>query len=139
MSDIHIRIPFPFDDEGYIERTCPACLRNFKMQLNEREVERISRARLNSFNLLSSNRIYRFEEDPEAQCSCPYCGHVAPVNCWWTHDQRSYIQVYAHMVIRDILLRDLAEGEVSGAGHSGRTYSTCLQVTGLRNLPLSIL
>lgn len=137
MSDITIRIPFPFDDDGFIARTCPACARTFKMQLNEQEIERISKARLNSFNVLNSNRLYSFEEDSEADNSCPYCGYSAPVNRWWTHDQRSYIQVHASMVIREILLRDLAEGRVSGAGHSAGRYTTRLDFMAKREVSLS--
>ncbi len=137
MSDITIRIPFPFDDDGFIARTCPSCARTFKMQLNEQEVERISKARLNSFNVLNSNRLYAFEEDSGADYSCPYCGFTAPVHRWWTHDQRSYIQVHASMVIRDILLRDLARGDLSGAGHSAGTYSTRLNIQAKREMSLS--
>jgi len=137
MSDITIRIPFPFDDDGFIARTCPSCARTFKMQLNEQEVERISKAQLNSFNVLNSNRLYAFEEDSGADYSCPYCGFTAPVHRWWTHDQRSYIQVHASMVIRDILLRDLGRGDLSGAGHSAGTYSTRLNIQAKREMSLS--
>ena len=109
------------------------------MQLNEQEVERISKARLNSFNVLNSNRLYAFEEDSGADYSCPYCGFTAPVHRWWTHDQRSYIQVHASMVIRDILLRDLAHGDVSGAGHSVGTYSTRHNIQAKREMSSLLL
>ncbi|TAJ45300.1 hypothetical protein [Methanofollis fontis] len=108
------------------------------MQLTEQEIGRISRARLNSFNVLNSNRLYSFEEDTVTDSSCPYCGYSAPVNRWWTHEQRSYIQVYASMVIREILLRDLAEGRVSGAGHSAGRYTTRLDFQAKQEVSLSI-
>lgn len=138
MSDISIHIPFPFDDDGYIERKCPACERTFKLQLDEREVEQISEARLNSFHLLNSNRLYKLEEDADHESTCPYCGYSAPVTHWWTYEQRSYIQVYASMVIKEILLRDLAAGRIEGAGHSRGTYRTRLNLTGLQNIPLPV-
>lgn len=138
MNDISIHITFPFDDDGYIERKCPTCERIFKLQLDETEVEQISMARLNSFHLLNSNRLYRQEEDEDHMSTCPYCGYSAPVTHWWTYEQRSYIQVYASMAIREILLQDLAAGRAEGAGHSRGTYTTRLNLTGVQDLPLPV-
>jgi hypothetical protein len=61
-----ISIPIQADERGYLDRECPAdvCKLAFKVSIDDWE------------------RLFRDEE-----VFCPFCGHSAPSNHWWTTDQ----------------------------------------------------
>lgn len=68
-----IKISLPTDENGLTGRECPnpECLGNFKVKFG---------TGLKGENL---------------PCHCPYCGHVAPHNKFWTPEQNEYIQSIA--------------------------------------------
>ncbi len=71
-----IKITFPTDENGLTGRECPdsECLGNFKIKFGTG---------------------LKGEEGEELPCHCPYCGHVAPHDNFWTQEQLAYIRSIA--------------------------------------------
>lgn len=71
-----IKVSIPTDENGLTGRECPnpECLGVFKIKLGTGLKE---------------------EEGKELPCHCPYCGHVAPQDNFWTQEQLDYIRSIA--------------------------------------------
>lgn len=66
------------DDDGYYDKECPNedCLSQFKVNAEDWA------------NLFSDEAVY-----------CPFCGHSAPANSWWTTEQINQAQKQAEQMI----------------------------------------
>jgi hypothetical protein len=102
-----IRIPIPADEDGYTGRECPnrTCLGYFKIKIGTG---------------------LKGEGLP---CVCPYCGHTASHNKFWTKEQIEYAQSVAMRDIDDALRADLEsmEFEMKPRGPFGIGISMKLQ------------
>jgi uncharacterized Zn-finger protein len=74
------QVMIPVDDDGYLRRECPYCIREFKITKND-------------FDGL----------DVEKEYSCPYCGQTADPRKWWTQDQKALFMKVVSNVATDIL------------------------------------
>lgn len=81
--DRGIRISVPRDLDGFSGRECPACEKLFQIELG---------TGLKGVGL---------------PCHCPYCGHVAGHDQFWTKDQVEYAKSIATRKITDAVHKDL--------------------------------
>lgn len=82
----HLR--FPLDRRGYFRRECPDCHRQFKLRWSERDAQLVQR-RLHG--LLAHHNEHELSK-VHALRHCPYCGHLAEADVWWTEEQRLFLQ-----------------------------------------------
>lgn len=83
MSDtIEFSVPISGDEEGFVGRECPndGCLGYFKVKLG---------TGLTGDNL---------------PCHCPYCGHTATHDHFWTQDQVEFVKSVARHKVQDYVL-----------------------------------
>lgn len=78
-----IRVSVPRDKDGFTGRECPACEKLFKIELG---------TGLKGVGL---------------PCHCPYCGHAAGHDQFWTKDQVKYVKSIATRKITDAVRKDL--------------------------------
>ena len=71
-----IPIELPLDSEGYLRRECPTCEREFKWFHGRTE------------------GTPEDWQDPQSYF-CPYCGHSADGDSWFTKDQIGYVEQLA--------------------------------------------
>jgi hypothetical protein len=76
-------IPIPADDKGYIGRECPECERYFKITLGT--------------GLTGA----------DLPCHCPYCGHSAPQDQFFTKAQIEYAQSVVINKVTGAFIKDL--------------------------------
>ena len=81
--DRGIRISVPRDEEGFTGRECPACEKLFKIEFGTGL------------------------KGVEVPCHCPYCGHAAGQDQFWTKDQVEYAKSIAARKITDAIRKDL--------------------------------
>jgi len=68
-----IPISLPIDNDGFLRRECPTCLRQFKWHHGPANEEA--------------------EQQPAAETYyCPLCGQPAGMDSWWTREQLEYAQ-----------------------------------------------
>ena len=82
MSEIHLKVSIPTDDEGMFGRTCPKCKKYFKVKAG---------TGLSDISM----------------CTCPYCEHTDDSGFFLTPSQQKFLESIA---IREVLgpaLRDL--------------------------------
>lgn len=84
-----IRVPIPTDGSGMVGRSCPRrdCKGYFKLKPG---------TGLKGRSLL---------------CLCPYCGHKAKGDAFWTKAQREYAKAYALRAFNDLVFRELKKME----------------------------
>lgn len=73
---MEIEVSLPLDDDGFIRRECPHCLREFKWHHGP------------------ANEEAEQQETPPAYY-CPYCGQPAGPDSWWTQEQLDHMQAMA--------------------------------------------
>ena len=76
-------IPIPADDKGYLGRECPECERYFKITLGT--------------GLTGE----------DLPCRCPYCGHAAPQDQFFTKAQIEYAQSVVISKVTGAFIKDL--------------------------------
>lgn len=91
-GDFSVSVSLPLDDDGFLRRECPRCLREFKWFAHE-------------------------NADPDAelveQYFCPLCGGASGVDEWWTPAQAEYAQAMAAPDIEQFVndaIRDTFQG-----------------------------
>lgn len=73
---MEIPISLPLDNDGFLRRECPNCLRQFKWHHGPANEEA--------------------EQQPPAETYyCPLCGQPAAPNQWWTQEQLDYAESVA--------------------------------------------
>lgn len=84
-----ISIPIQRDEDGFTGRECPspACIGYFKVMIGT--------------GLKGDN----------VPCHCPYCGHTAPHDDFWTKDQIEYANSMAMLEIMSAVCKDLKKLE----------------------------
>jgi hypothetical protein len=101
-----ISVPIPHDKDGYLGRECPNphCGGYFKI---------VSGTGLKGENL---------------PCNCPYCGHSAPHDQFWTKEQIEYAKSVALRRITDALHKDLKSLEFEHKPQGGFGIGLSLKV-----------
>lgn len=84
---MEIDVSLPLDDDGFLRRECPTCVRQFKWLHTKGE----DTAR-------SESRVY----------FCPYCGELASPDKWWTREQLEYMQELAIQRVGEEILDPFA-------------------------------
>ena len=104
MSDIQVPISLPLDKDKYLRRQCPLCSRQFKIRVEDSELESMYRQFAKGF-LSAENQ----EEDSEDrdECYCPYCGQVSSADSWWTDEQSKFINDHVEDVFAEIVNEQL--------------------------------
>ena len=110
MSDIVIPIQLPIDDDGFLRRECPLCVRQFKVETSSEEQQSWIQNELDAYLLQSGISTESEELDTESENEddvleflCPYCGQLANYDHWWTQEQLAYIHVFAHNIMAQIV------------------------------------
>ena len=106
MSEIEMNIFFPLDDDNFFRRQCPLCRREFKILLEEHELEDITKKGIESFMLEQREEKDELEEESE-EFYCPYCGQSSPHDKWWTEEQSAYLGVYTENVMKEQINKNL--------------------------------
>lgn len=68
-----MEIPVSLDSDGFLRRECPGCLRQFKCFYGRHP---------------DAPDDY---VEPDVDRTCPYCGHSASPDTWWTPEQAEYL------------------------------------------------
>ncbi len=68
-----MQVPLAVDSDGFLRRECPGCLRQFKCFYGRHP---------------DAPDTY---VEPDADPTCPYCGHSAGPDTWWTPEQAEYL------------------------------------------------
>lgn len=95
MSEININVSFPLDDERFFRRECPFCKKEFKILIDEKELDDLAHDGIELF-LIESDGDEIESENSNGSAEdffCPYCGQQASKNSFWTEEQLAYIKV----------------------------------------------
>ncbi len=86
-----ISIPIPADEDGLVGRECPNadCLGYFKIKMGTGL------------------------QGPNLPCHCPYCGHTAGQDHFWTQEQLEYAKSVALRAVQDAISRDVRDWDRS--------------------------
>lgn len=105
MSEIEMNISLPLDDDRFLRRECPLCLREFKVQLEQKELVDLAQEGIDSFLIeASEEKMVDGESEPlETKLICPYCGQQASSDSWWTQEQLAYIGVFARNILAKLV------------------------------------
>lgn len=109
-----ISVSIPKDEGGFIGRECPesACLGYFKVKPGTG---------------LTGD---------DVPCHCPYCGHKASSNHFWTKEQIEYAQSHAMRTIGEAIHRDLKQMEFDRPARGAFGIGMSLKVTGGAPVPI---
>jgi len=107
MSEIKMNISFPFDEDKFFRRQCPLCKREFKVLLEENEIEDNAKKSIESFMLEEGNEKGESENDQAEEYYCPYCGQTSTHDCWWTDGQAAYLKIYIENIMKDLINKNL--------------------------------
>ncbi len=109
-----ISVSIPKDEDGLLGRECPEpeCLGYFKLKPGTG---------------LTGD---------DLPCHCPYCGHGAPTNQFWTKEQIEYAKSHALRQIGDAVHRDLKQLEFNHPARGAFGIGMSLKVTGGRPAPI---
>jgi len=111
MNETHL--PFPLDDDGFFRRECPLCSKEFKVLLKKEELADLAQKGIESFMLEQIEETTNSEEysTSEIEFFCPYCGQLASMDSWWTHEQIAYIGIVINnitaRIVNDEFIRPL--------------------------------
>jgi len=120
-----VNISLLIDDDKFFRRLCPLCRREFKVLLEDEQLEDLAKKGIESFMLENNTQNTEIEEEKtESEYFCPYCGQMSYESDWWTDEQRAFIRVHveniASKIINDILvnpmkreLESLSSGPIS--------------------------
>ncbi len=101
-----ISISFPRDENGYLGRECPKCERYFKITPGT--------------GLTGA----------DIPCHCPYCGHGAPQNQFFTKEQIEYAKSVAINEITGAFIKDLKTLEFNHRPRGGFGIGISMKVEG---------
>lgn len=104
-------ISLPLDDDGFLRRECPHCLRQFKWHNGP------------------ANEEAEQQPTPPAYY-CPLCGQPAGQDSWWTHEQLEYAEGMAAPMVAQAV-----EEELKSAFKSSRSKSLRIEMTGHMDTP----
>ncbi len=68
---MNISVPMPLDNDGFLRRECPNCMRQFKWHSGPANEEAETQPTTDSY-------------------WCPFCGQAAAADQWWTTEQLEY-------------------------------------------------
>lgn len=109
MSDISISISLPLDDEKFFRRECPFCKKEFKIQIEKKDLIDLAQKGIDSF--LTDDEVdsseYNENDDIINYYFCPYCGQQAPDTHWWTQEQLKYINIFAENIMARLINENL--------------------------------
>jgi len=121
MSEQEILVSLPLDDEGFFRRECPYCIRQFKMEITEKElgneVEALVESYLTETSSDSGERETVIETESESYY-CPYCGQEASSDKWWTADQLAYVEGICKNIAIKAINEQLIAPMKKNFGHS---------------------
>jgi hypothetical protein len=106
MSELELSISFPLDVDKFLRRQCPLCRRDFKVLLEENEIEDLAKKGIKSF-MLEQEEEKDDLEDETSEYFCPYCGQSSPHDRWWTDEQSAYLGVYIENVMKELINKNL--------------------------------
>ena len=83
------------DNESFFRRECPACFKNFKIEIGEDK----------TYNLEYMLRNYLIDRNKRGNINynCPYCGQVADDFYWWTDEQADYLTGIIDYLIAEVI------------------------------------
>lgn len=119
MSLSEIKVAFPRDEEGYFRRECPYCIKQFKVLVDEHEIQEIEQMGLSSFLLNKQEAEKEDDESTVPEYHCPYCGQVAPEGSWWTQEQLAYLRIFAENMVARIMNESLVRPLQRSSSKSG--------------------
>jgi len=102
MTDIQKTVHLPIDDDGFLRRQCPYCMREFK-------------AIVDGVKDSCSEDEQTVEDQDENELSesieyyCPYCSQPAGKDSWWTLEQLDFIERHAQAIGEELINEHLIE------------------------------
>ena len=109
-----VAVSIPTDEAGFLGRECPqqSCLGYFKLKPGT--------------GLVGEG----------LPCHCPYCGHSASSDHFWTKEQVEYAQSHVLRKVGEAFQRDLKQLEFSAPARGAFGIGVSLKVTGGRQVPI---
>lgn len=115
------------DRDGFLRRSCPACGRDFKTEINTADLQWELAAQCRRMGVDVGEEP---NESEPAQLRCPYCAHVAAPSEMHTEETIAYLKRLVH---REVVIPRLnrftsdLEGMFPGGRHSGGLVSISLE------------
>jgi hypothetical protein len=106
MGNIELSISFPLD-EGYFRRECPFCIREFKVRIEEDELNTLAQQGIQSYLVDAPSDSEPNDDSEEEPRVCPYCGERAGARSWWTHEQLAYMHIFAKNIAARMINENL--------------------------------
>lgn len=107
MSDMEMKVSIPLDDDGYLRKECPLCLKQFKVLLTEEEKNDFVNNAIKLY-MVQDEKI-ESEENMDLEHTCPYCGQKAPSDGWWTQEQAEFFRTIAENMAADLVNETLVK------------------------------
>ena len=107
MSDIEIKVSIPLDDDGFLRRECPLCVRQFKIRPTEEKLQDLAEKGIQNYLIEENAEPEPEDEDETRQFTCPYCGQQSAADTWWTQEQLAYLQTFAENIATRMLNEQL--------------------------------
>ncbi len=100
-------VSIPLDDDNFLRRQCPLCLREFKIYVEDNELNDLVENSVEDFKLEDGKPDKVGEEEEEKKeeelVTCPYCGQEAPKKEWWTEEQLAYLNIFIENIVSELL------------------------------------
>ncbi len=124
MSIINIDVSFPLDEDGYFRRECPLCIKQFKVKIEEDEINKMGKNQIEDY-LLEDSQEEVINQKDLVEYTCPYCGQTSSSNSWWTEEQINYINSYVENIMAELINKNLI-----GKLKKMARRSSCLEFNG---------
>ena len=102
MSEIVKSIQIPLDEEGYLRRGCPFCMKEFKILPEKEELDNSTPKNVDNY-MIEEEEYDKEDESSENEFFCPYCGQRAPEGHWWTQEQLDHINTITQNIMADLI------------------------------------
>jgi hypothetical protein len=122
VSNIVLSINIPLDNDHYLRRECPNCMREFKIQVSSEELKNIANRGIQSYltNDETTVTLDEVSDEKDVKCFCPYCGQEAPNTSLWTKEQLAYMNIFGKNImaklVNDNLINPLKKGFNQSSG-----------------------
>lgn len=101
-----VELSFPLDADGYLRRECPFCVREFKVLIEQDELNTFIQSGLDSFLVEDTSSSDVGVLNSENDFFCPYCGQESGSGSWFTQEQNAYITVAMKNIMAQIVNRE---------------------------------
>ncbi len=100
-NKVQFHLSISADRDKFLRRTCPACGRDFKTQIDEADLAWAVAPQFRRMGLEVGTQDHETEESSEPKLHCPYCSHNTEASKTLTNETIDYLQRF---VMREYIL-----------------------------------